>query len=88
MVSWFYAFMIFWFYGVMVTKCYHMSISCFREDIDPMSKIFKILLNGSSGLFGACLFQHSQNIDVPSFGNMENMFENVPGMFLFFEICC
>ena len=31
--------------------------SCLLEDIDPISKLFKILLDGSSGCFGARLFQ-------------------------------
>ena len=34
--------------------------SCFLEDIDPISKIFKNLLNRTLGLLGARLFQNSQ----------------------------
>ena len=35
------------------------SISCFLIDIDSVSKVFKNLLNGSSGIFGARLFEVS-----------------------------
>ena len=63
MFLWFYGFMVVWLYGVMVsgfhflTKC---SISCFQEDIDPISKIFKILFNGSPSCFGARLLGNCQ----------------------------
>ena len=40
-------------------------MSCLLEDIDPISKIFKILLKGSSALFGTCLFQNCQNVGSP-----------------------
>ena len=39
---------------------YQNYISCFLEDIDPISKIFKNLLDGSSGFCGSRLFQHLQ----------------------------
>ena len=36
------------FYFLVSKKNYKMSISCFQKDVDPICKIFKILLNGSS----------------------------------------
>ena len=44
---WFYSFMVhgflvLWFYGCTVSKIYQMSISCFHQDIDLISKIFEI----------------------------------------------
>ena len=53
MVLWFYGFMFLWLSGFMVVwflgfKKYQISFSCFQEDLDPISKIFKILLRGSS----------------------------------------
>ena len=54
----------FWLLGFLVSRClgfkvskiYQIPISCFLEDIDLVSKIFKTLLDRSSGFFGACLF--------------------------------
>ena len=45
-----------------------MPISCFLEDVDPLFKILKTLLDGSSGcvgprLFGPRLFQHVQHFE-------------------------
>ena len=37
----------------ILCKTYQNSISCSQEDIDLISKIFKIVLDGSSGLVGA-----------------------------------
>ena len=62
MVLWFYGFMLLWIYGFLVSKLYQISISCFQEDFDPMSMIFKIALDGSSGIFGTRLFQTCQNV--------------------------
>ena len=66
---WLYGFMVLWFDGcivlcVLLWLCGFMVskntnfISCFQEYIDPISKIFKTLLDGSSGLFGARVFQN------------------------------
>ena len=55
--------MVLWMYGFMVSKIYQISMSCFQEDIDPISMIFKNVFNGSSGLFGARLFENYQNMD-------------------------
>ena len=52
MVLWFYSFIVLWLYGFTVPKNYRSSISCFQEAIDAISKIFQILLDGSSGLVG------------------------------------
>ena len=40
----FYGFVVFWFYGCMLPgfKKYQIAIPCLEEDIDPISKIFKI----------------------------------------------
>ena len=55
-VSWFQRFLVSKFQRF---KIYQMSISCVLENIGPISDIFKNLLNGSSGLFGARLFMFS-----------------------------
>ena len=51
-VLWFYDFVVSWFQ--QFTK---FPFHVFQEDIDPISKIFKILFNGSSSVFVARLFQ-------------------------------
>ena len=56
--------LVFWFYGF---KIYQMSVSCFQEEIDPISNIFNILLDGSSGLLGARLFENYQHLDFRNF---------------------
>ena len=55
MVLGFYGCVALWFLGIIF---YCMSISCFQEDTDPISKIFKIIFNGSSSFVGASLFEH------------------------------
>ena len=54
------------FFLKIVFLYYHISISCFLEDIDLISKISKNSLNGSSGFVGARLVQLFQN------GNFRN----------------
>ena len=49
-------------------KIYQIAISCFLEDIDLISKLFKISLDGSSGFSGARLFKTCQTFGFPSFG--------------------
>ena len=44
---------------ILVPYC-QKSIPCFLIDIDRISKIFKIPLDGSSGCFAASLLQHRQ----------------------------
>ena len=64
LVSWFLSFLVSWFQRVLVlkflgfkeSKIYQLSISCFQEDFDPMSKILKTLLDEPSVLFSAHLF--------------------------------
>ena len=48
-----YVFMVLWFYSFVVSwfQKYQICISCFQVDIDPMSKIFKMMLDGSSTFF-------------------------------------
>ena len=50
--------------GALLVPYYKISISCSLEDIDPISKIFKNILNGSSDIFGARLFQNFQMFDL------------------------
>ena len=53
-------FVVSWFLGFKVSKIYQITISCFLEATDPISKVFKNLWDGSSGLFGPRLFHHVQ----------------------------
>ena len=55
-VLWFYSCIVQWFY---ISRSYQMFISCFQDDIDPISKIFEIWLRGSSPCFGARLVPKS-----------------------------
>ena len=59
-VSWFLGFLVSWFFvsGFLDSKIYQISISCFLEDICPISKLIEILSTGSSSFFGAHLFQN------------------------------
>ena len=63
MISWFYSFIVLWLYGFLVSKMCQVSIPCFQEDIGPVSKFFKILLEGSSSFSGARLFGTCQFSD-------------------------
>ena len=45
---------------------HQVSISCFLMDIDLISKILKILLDGPSGFFGAHLFQTCHILGIPT----------------------
>ena len=63
----FQCFMVLRFYGFFVSKIDQISISCFLEDIGLISKIFKILLDGSSSFFGARLFESCQRFGFPKF---------------------
>ena len=47
----------------MLFPYYQVSIPGALEPIDPASKIFKNILNGSSRLPGPCTFQHFRNDD-------------------------
>ena len=60
-----YWFLGLWFLGSNFSKIYQSFISCFLKDTGPISKIFKILLGGSAGLFGARLFEKCQTFGVP-----------------------
>ena len=76
-VPWFLGFC---FPGFLVSKIYPISISCVLEDIDPISEN---LLDGSSGFFGACLFQYFHFFEVHNFDIYKNkLFESAPGFFL------
>ena len=57
MLLWFYGVMVLWFYGFLVSENYQISISCFQQDIDPISINLKIVLRGILSLSGASLFQ-------------------------------
>ena len=47
-------------------------ISCFQEDMGPISKIFKMFLNGSSAFVGARLFQTCQTNGFRNFAICKN----------------
>ena len=68
-----------WFLVFLVSEISRMSISCFLEDIDLISKLFKVVFNGSSSFV-------SENANFVVFQSFEtykhNIFEKVPGMFL------
>ena len=69
----------FLFFGSVVSRKPN-SDSCFPRNIDLMSKVYKVLLNGSSGLFGPCLFENCQQMGFRNFETYNNnMFINVPG---------
>ena len=53
--------------------------SCVLVDIDPLSMLLEILLNGSSGFFGARLFKKSKMLEVRIWKN--NIFGMFPSMF-------
>ena len=72
-----------WFLGSKVSKICQMSISCFLEEIDPISKISKIILDRSSGMFVARLFEQHEKLNFRSLIT-KLFFENVPGAFLDF----
>ena len=78
--SWFYGFMVLWLYvfdGFLVPKMYEMFISCFQEDMDRISKSFKILFNGCSSFVGARLFATCQHVGVPDFEISTNNIFNI-----------
>ena len=66
LVSKFLGFEVSWFQRLWVSKFLGFtvlpkSISCFLEDIDAISEMFKNLLDRSSGFVGAHLFQENPN---------------------------
>ena len=77
LVSMFLGFKVSWFLGFKVSNVYQMSISCFLEYIDPISTVFKILLDGASRFIGAHRPQQNELVD---FRNLEiyknNIFQN------------
>ena len=66
-VVWFFCVVVLWLYGFLVLHFYQTSVSCFQEDIDPICKIFDILIDGSSVFFPAPVF--SQIVNVLEFRN-------------------
>ena len=46
-----------------VSRMYQISISCFLEEIDLISKICKILVDGTAGLIGTRLFEMFKLLD-------------------------
>ena len=62
-----------------------MPISCFLEDIDPIFKLFKSILDGSSVLFGPVFSEMSKQHEFQDFEISKNMFSNtVSRVFLIF----
>ena len=82
LVSKLFVFLISKFLGFLVSKFqslkdsmipyYQKSISRFQEEVDLISKIFKMLLNGSSGFSGAHHLQDFQHLDVRHSENNKN----------------
>ena len=62
-----YGFQVLYFDGFMLSKVYQIAISCFLIDGDPISKIFEIVLDGSSSFFGTRLFQICSLIPLEDF---------------------
>ena len=62
-----------------------MSISCFGEDLDLISKIFKMLFDGSSGFVGARLFEHCRNVGFPKNDICKNIWLKCSKKFLIFR---
>ena len=69
---WFYCSLVLWFHGFLASKVHRVSISCFQEDLDLISNVFKISLYGSSGFFGASLFENYHCLDFPKFDICKN----------------
>ena len=63
LVSSFQSSLVAWFQRLedSIIPHYQIPISCFPKDIDAIPNICKILSDGSSGWFGAHLFQKKQN---------------------------
>ena len=74
MASWFLGFEVSKFQRFEIIQCfwrmlvpyYQISMSCFLVDDDLISKLFKIVLDGSSGFVGACLFENCQHFGCPN----------------------
>ena len=56
-----------WSQSFKVPYIHHISMSCFLEDIDLISKILKNLLDGSFGFSGTRLFPKNKMSDFPHF---------------------
>ena len=78
-VSWFLGFKDSWRLGFKVPKIYQMSISCLLEDIDPISKIVKIVLDGSPGCFRRPSFRTSPTNLFPKLG--------LRNIYIFLDFC-
>ena len=85
MVVWLYSCMVVRFSDLLVSWFRKYKISCFQEDIDFISMIFKILFNGSSSFVGAGLFFPKLiNMASPKFWDLYTCFEIVPICFSYF----
>ena len=67
LVSWFMGVLISWFLGfnVSMIPCYRTVKSCYLENIDPVAKIFKILLKGW-GVLPSPIFRKSSTLWIPN----------------------
>ena len=74
-ILWFYGFIVLWFCDFMVFKNYKISIPCVQEGIHPISKVSKILLDGSSGFAAPAFSQIDKHIGFPTFQNYKNIFQ-------------
>ena len=85
LVFWFLGFLVSRFLGFLVSKIISFLVSKFQRfnetilpnfrfmfliDVDLIPKIYKIVLGGSSSLFGARLFQNLQNVGFPTFRDL------------------
>ena len=76
----FYGCVVLWFCGFEVFRIFN---SWLLIDIDFISIALDISLDGSAGIFGACLFPRVKQIRFTIFEIYENnIFENVPGIIL------
>ena len=77
LVSWCFGFLVSRIFGFLASKFESFLVSKFQRfnefpfhvflDLDPVSNIFKGLLDGSAGLCGAHLFEDCQKYGVPQF---------------------
>ena len=61
-------------FGFLVSKNYKVPMSCFQGDMDPISMVFKILLDRHSGIVGTHL---SKIVNILAFHNYEKFPSNI-----------
>ena len=82
LIPWFLSFVVSWLLGFKASQLrsclgmipyYQMLISCSLEDIDPVSKLFENLFNGSSGFVGPSLPTFSK-LSISNIFKLESIF--------------